>query len=110
MGVVFARCAVHAGRVDRSEGPVAGNTRGQVRIGIERTVKINQIVPTRYIAWAKAWGPSNKRRRHCGEPPCSSSVSVPVADDYTAVWALGVVIGAPRVAIEDSRQVSPLSL
>ncbi|MNR35493.1 hypothetical protein D3C85_1533440 [compost metagenome] len=50
MGAVFARCAVHAGRVDRSEGPVAGNTREQVRIGIERTVKINQIVPTRYIA------------------------------------------------------------
>lgn len=40
----------------------------------------------------------------------SSSVSVPVADDYTAVWALDVVIAAPRVTIEDSRQVSPLSL
>jgi len=40
MGAVFARCAVRAGRVDRSEGPVAGNTRGQVLIGDERTVKI----------------------------------------------------------------------
>lgn len=50
VGAIFARCAVHAGRVDRGEGPVAGDMRGQVQISIERTVKINQIVPTRYIA------------------------------------------------------------
>ena len=50
MGAIFARCAVHAGRVDRSEGPVAGGTRGQFRIGDERMVKINQISPARYIA------------------------------------------------------------
>lgn len=41
--VAFTRCAVKAGRVDRIEGPVAGDTRGQVRIGYERTVKGNQI-------------------------------------------------------------------
>jgi hypothetical protein len=37
-----------AGRVDRIEGPVAGDTRGRVRIGNERAVKGNQIAPARY--------------------------------------------------------------
>ncbi|MNO84650.1 hypothetical protein D3C76_759970 [compost metagenome] len=50
VGAIFARSAVHAGRVDRSEGPVAGSTRGQFRIGDERTVKINQVSSARYIA------------------------------------------------------------
>ena len=37
-------------------------------------------------------------------------VTVPQAGHVISAYALGVVIGAPRVAIEDSRQVSPLSL
>ena len=46
--VTFTRCAVHAGRVDRIEGPVVGDTCVQVQIGNERVVKDNQIAPARY--------------------------------------------------------------
>lgn len=54
--VAFTRCTVHAGRVDRIEGPVVGDTRVQVRTDNERVVKGNQIAPARYQYLSKGVG------------------------------------------------------
>ncbi|MNI78310.1 hypothetical protein D3C73_1346750 [compost metagenome] len=73
--VAFSHCAVDAGRVDRIEGLVVGDTRGQVRIGDERRVKGNQIAPVRYYYRSYSLGTHARSvggfavNRHVGSVP-----------------------------------------